>query len=241
MDNEKNIDFEDAGKSEENEFQSGTASRARNRTVMLTPEITGEVRARLAQDLGHSVEPPAQTGPVNSGGIPRSPTPAGSYSANSVVPDAGDGFQRPTTNNYAAPQPAAAQQPKSVVPGEGVVWTKESPIVGFLVSYDKDPNGQVFELRNGRLIVTSEAPGTGNFIVLNDESVSPMHAILRISGDGNLQVLDQLSEFGTRIKRANSEEEEELSGDKSTLAHGDCIKFGNRSFYVCVVPRGDHE
>ena len=123
--------------------------------------------------------------------------------------------------------------------GERVVWGKQSPIVGFLVSYDSNPNGSVFELRSGRMIVTSEAPGTGNFLVIQDESVSPMHAIMRISAGGEVQVLDQLSEFGTRIKRFGADDEEELSGDKSTVEHGDTLKFGNRSFHVCIVPIND--
>jgi hypothetical protein len=62
-----------------------------------------------------------------------------------------------------------------------------------------------------------------------------MHAILRITAAGEIQILDQLSEFGTRIRRFGSNEEEQLSGDKSSLEHGDVVKFGDRSFHLCVV------
>ena len=132
------------------------------------------------------------------------------------------------------PQPAAPQ-PQAVEGRDGLVWHKKTPIVGFLVSYDTNPNGDVYELRSGRLIVTAESAGQGNYLLLKDESVSPMHAILRINPNGEVQVLDQLSEFGTRIKRFGSEEERELSGDKGTVEHGDIVSFGNRKFHVCMI------
>ena len=107
--------------------------------------------------------------------------------------------------------------------------------MGFLVSFDSNPNGDIYELRSGRLIVTSEPAAGGSYIVVADESVSPMHAILRISASGEVQVLDQLSEFGTHIKRFGAEEEEHISGEKSTIEHGDVIKFGNCTFHVCIL------
>ena len=58
MDNEKNVSYEEEGNTDDG--ASGvehSAPRARNRTVMLTPEITGEVRARLAQDMAADAPP----------------------------------------------------------------------------------------------------------------------------------------------------------------------------------------
>ena len=112
-------------------------------------------------------------------------------------------------------------------------------MLGFLVSYDRDPHGQVFDLRCGRLIVTSEAATSGNYLILTDESVSPMHAILRMDQGGEIQVLDQLSEYGTTIVRAGSKAEQRLVGEKSTLAHGDVIHFGKRKFHVCMIAVDD--
>jgi hypothetical protein len=71
--------------------------------------------------------------------------------------------------------------------------------------------------------------------MLKDESVSMNHAILRISAHGEVQVLDQLSEFGTKIKRYGTDEEIELSGDKGNVEHGDVLSFGNRKFHVCII------
>jgi hypothetical protein len=52
-----------------------------------------------------------------------------------------------------------------------------------------------------------------------------------------LQVLDQLSENGTKIKHFGNDSWEELSGDKGTLEHGDIIVFGERKFHVCLVAK----
>ena len=223
MSNEKHPGF---GVTDESEVGSEPAPRARNRTVMLTPDITGEVRARLAQEMGH-----APAAPANARGSTGFESPvSSSYSP------AGKGFGTPTSvAAHAAPQAHAQKR------GEATYFAQESMLVGFLVSFDTNPNGTVFELRSGRLIVTSESPGAGSYLLIQDNSVSPMHAIIRVTNSGEIQVLDQLSEFGTRVQRFGSEKEEELSGEKTSLEHGDVIKFGNRKFHVCIIARADKE
>jgi hypothetical protein len=116
-----------------------------------------------------------------------------------------------------------------------VSWAKVTPIVGFFVSFDEDPNGEVLALRSGRLLVSSEKPTTGSFVVIKDESVSPMHAILRITEEGQIQILDNLSEHGTTIIRAQDGEELKLSGEKALLNHRDIVQIGARSFKVCIL------
>jgi len=231
MDNDKNLNFEPAAPTKESDFPAESASRARNRTVMLTPEITGQVRARLAQEIDPNAGAPAQ--PPRDGGF------------ESVV---GRGFSAPTEarprvdtraeSGYVPPAAAARPQVTASAPTKrekGIVWTKETPVVGFMVSFDGNPNGDIFVLRSGRLMVTSDVTQVDNCLIVEDPSVSPMHAILRITSQGEIQILDQLSEFGTHIRRFGSSEEEQLSGDKSSLEHGDIVKFGNRSFHICVV------
>ena len=224
MDNEKSTDNE---KRKEGEFAGEPAPRARNRTVMLTPDITGEVRARLAQELG---QPLGAAAPSHAA-FEAQATGHGHHSP-------AEGFTAARREHPAAAAPHHAATPP-VSLKEGIVWTQETPIVGFLVSYDKNPNGEIAVLRSGRLIITSDKVSGGNFLLIEDSSVSPMHAIMRITGGGEVQVLDQLSEFGTVVQRFGSETEEELSGDKSSLEHGDTIKFGNRKFHVCIVAKGD--
>ena len=224
MDNDRNPNFDEERSAKDAEFEGETAPRARNRTVMLTPDVTGEVRARLAQEMGSTASRPAahEAQPSRS---------AGFMSVNELR---GERHEAPAVAHHAAtPAPAPAARK------EGVVWAQESPVVGFLVSFDENPNGTVYELRVGRLIVTSEHVGGGNYLLIKESSVSPMHAIMRITPNGEIQVLDQLSEFGTRIQRFGLDSWEELSGDKASLEHGDVVKFGQRQFNVCVIARGD--
>lgn len=229
MDKDKETDFDDTFGAEEDDFGSDTASRARNRTVMLTPEITGEVRARLAKDMGSKsigdfLSPAGTPPPIVAPEVPHAPSkPAAPV-------------QAPITSSFQpASRPVAPQRSPEEVYS---LWDAPSPVIGFLVCYEPDVNGVFVELRTGRLIVTSEPPSSGNSLIIQDESVSPMHAIMRISASGEIQVLDQLSEFGTKILHAGSKNEEELSGEKSSLSHGDIIAFGEKRFHVCLVSRG---
>ena len=121
---------------------------------------------------------------------------------------------------------------------EEVFWKNKAVLAGFLVSFDNDPLGAYIELRTGRIIVTSDQEATGNSLVIDHESVSPMHAIMRVAGGTTIQILDQLSESGTRILRAGSDDEELLSGEKSTLSHGDTVIFGDRKYHVCLLNCG---
>ena len=242
MDKEKDQEFEPAPAKED---FAETASRARNRTVMLTPEMTSQVRSRFQQehhDAGHQPPaPPARPAQGfespryggNNGGF-ESPRNAG-YQSQPRAQESYDAGTARAANQGALPAPGPATSNAS----EFVSWTKESPVIGFLVSYDVNPNGSVFELRSGRLIVTNVPSPGENSLVLKDTSVSSMHAIIRVAASGQIQVLDQLSEFGTKIKRADSGDEDTLSGEKSTVEHGDVLSFGSRNFHVCVVPRSD--
>jgi pSer/pThr/pTyr-binding forkhead associated (FHA) protein len=109
-------------------------------------------------------------------------------------------------------------------------------LIGFLISYDNETQGEVFEIRTGRWLLTSRPSGQGDAILVEDESISPLHAILRGTNEGTVQVLDQLSEFGTGVIRAGSDKEEEVLSSLATLAHGDVVRFGKRHFVVCLIP-----
>ena len=111
----------------------------------------------------------------------------------------------------------------------------EGILVGFLVSFNGDSRGTFFELRSGRVVVTSEPCSNTASIVINHPSVSPMHAVLKIYEGGEITVLDQLSEYGTKIFRGGDAKHEVVSGDRSTLRHGDVVVFGSYALHVCVV------
>lgn len=185
------------------------AQRARNRTVMLTPDITGEVRNRLM---------------------------------NAPISDKDDGFVSPgKTPNLQPPHSAPALTPplasKPQAPTTKASVDSNQPLIGFLVSFDDGPQGEYYELRVGRKVVTSDSSSQGNNLLINHPTVSPMHAILRVAPNGTVQVLDQLSEHGTIISRAGSSESETLSGEKANLEHGDKIQFGERLFIICIISR----
>lgn len=254
MDSKKD-DFDEAPESE-----GSAAPRARNRTVMLTPEMTGQLRSRMGREGIISQDP--QAGPVQS--LPPGPPPARDEMPpqqfrpvqktpqhpirpdtyilqqeldqvrNALNPPQSGGFQAPATTPPAFAKPV---EPGAAESKTGVYWSRLSPVLGFLVSYDDDENGEVFDLRQGRVIVTCERAGHGDYLVINDQTISPMHAILRITAAGEVQVLDQLSEYGTKIQRMGSEETEDLSGERSAVSHGDVLYFGKRSFHVCMVVR----
>lgn len=132
-------------------------------------------------------------------------------------------------------KPESVQVANSEEAREYVDWKKPGKLIGFLVSFGSDSMGRYVELREGRLLVTSGESSSDSCLVILDESVSPMHAIMRISSDGAILILDQLSEHGTRIRRADADTVESLMGDKSTLCHGDVVIFGECEYHVVVM------
>lgn len=144
---------------------------------------------------------------------------------------------RPAPNVQTVPEVSQAPKEADVMtePRDRIYWKTESPLVGFLVTYDHDPKGSYVELRQGRLMVSNQREESGSCLVVLGESVSPMHAIMRVASGGVVQVLDQLSEAGTRVRHMGQPEEEFLSGEKSSLSHGDIVFFGDRKFHVLLV------
>lgn len=125
-----------------------------------------------------------------------------------------------------AKRPTAAQ----------AVAVPTSKVVGFLISFDKNKFGDVFEIRAGRWLITSRPTDHGEFILIDDETISPLHAIVRATKEGRIQVLDQLSEFGTGVIRYNESTEQEVSGTMVNVDHGDVLRLGDRRFVVVTIP-----
>lgn len=251
MTNEKGF-----GLTEEELLEKDTTPRARNRTVMLSPEMTGAVRARIAQGLVSSQGGNESWGGKDNGGN------AASRSGEPLVPiqiplvDHGASDASTHDSSRTAPLSTNAsfaatgaqinrgvtqQSLVSANSGSYTRYLKITPIMGVLISYDSNSDGEIFEIRTGRIIVTSDDSSPGNLIHIADDSVSPSHAVLRMTPEGELQILDQLSEFGTKVIRNGGGHVLQLSGDKSTLYHGDVLQVGNRSFHVCLVVRSEGE
>jgi FHA domain len=126
--------------------------------------------------------------------------------------------------------PAAAVAPVAKV-------APRSRIVGFLVSYDNEENGEITELRVGRWVVTSQYSVQENILCIEDPSVSSMHAIIKVSANGEVQVIDQLSEKGSGILRTQTGQELDASEAPVKAQHGDLLRFGNRYFVYCSIPK----
>jgi FHA domain len=239
-----------------------SATRARNRTVMLTPDITGQVRAKLSQggtqvaapfsnhdaDVAETISP--QNVAPGKGFYSQMVQPVAEENMATTVPqsvviDYGERVHTSPAKPVQVQAETASKQANISVNSQISqindlgIWSNKSPLVGFLVSYDNNELGDVCSLRTGRMIVTSTPQATGNYILINDESVSSLHAIIRISASGEIQILDQLSESGTFIKRFGTDEQIELSGEKSFLEHGDVVRFGKRTFHVSLIVRNE--
>jgi hypothetical protein len=205
-----------------------------------------------------SAQPKHETGPVFTGrddvpALAEEPAPqivrsghGGAANERIIIPPF---LTATTTSATIAANPVHIDPPQPVTSSHGtatdaelmtgirdlIYWKSESPLIGFLVTYDHDPMGSYVELRQGRLIVSNQREESGSCLVVIGESVSPMHAIMRVAPGGVIQVLDQLSEAGTRVKHFGQTEEEFLSGEKSSVSHGDILFFGDRKFHVLLV------
>ena len=108
-------------------------------------------------------------------------------------------------------------------------------IVGMLVSYDRVPAGEIFPLREGRsMISSSDSAHDEETIVIHDSSVSVSHASIRVSEEGNVDIVDNLSKDGTFVYHMGSDARQSASTPCS-LSNGDSISIGNRIFHICLV------
>jgi hypothetical protein len=253
---EQNADFSLEDAETEEESRNSAASRARNKTVMLSPEIAGQVRAKISGDDSTATDPfsqllpPMGDAPANGPAVSEKPKAMNS----GVHTEKSDEWGQRVGASFAAPStpPAAPQFLKSEPAAPVAERTnfsvnksaarrveqqpRGSKIIGFMVSFDKDENGEVFEIGAGRWLLTSRPTDHGEFILINDESISPLHAIIRATSEGKVQVLDQLSEFGTGVTKAGEDEEVEVAGSMIAVGHGDTVRFGKRVFTIVMVP-----
>lgn len=292
--------------------ESMQSSRARNRTVMLSPEMTGQVRALLQTPVDETPVPKSDRSSSDSGfSIPISEESASSTgyidparewqkadASNKTMVHRKKDMRRcsldPLPNFGLSVDPAPEMPAKSVLHGDearnGTVTSnrlattelsravfadrKENPIVppaferpvgeiskpfaakpvaeptaiiekkvakseiiGFLITFDKKREGEVFEVRAGRWLVSSRSADRDSEIVIEDDSISLSHAIIKAGSNGSVQILDQLSELGTGVIKQGSEHEDDASDGMIQLFHGDMLRLGKRYFVFCGVPR----
>ena len=293
----ENIKDDRSGATEELEpfNPPSVASRARNRTVMLSPDVTGQVRSLLQSPVTQRSttrgddpfqKPSKMVKPTESFGseeikrtseptrvhkvvesepfisAPRSDKVEGTLelkrehskraTGERKLDELGIGISPPEREaklveerksvnlglelknpfvDHLVPQPVPEPIKKPKAP------VVSSRIVGFLVSFDKEEVGEVFEVRVGRWLVTSKPSDQDSIILIEDNSISPLHAVIKVSVSGEIQVMDQLSDNGSSVLKINSNSELDASEAPVRLQHGDLVRFGRRYFVFCGVPK----
>ncbi len=142
---------------------------------------------------------------------------------------------RVTPAATVAPVKAAPVAQSKAAPARSAV-RKESAVggrlVGWLVSY-QDPAGSAIELREGKFFVSrSQIKGENDFIV-DHESVSSPHAMMRVS-PGKIAIQDLMSERGV-FRRPRGTEVYRPEEEPFTLEHGDWIRFGDIEYLVSLI------
>ncbi|MCB0345647.1 MAG: FHA domain-containing protein [Bdellovibrionales bacterium] len=110
---------------------------------------------------------------------------------------------------------------------------EDGGLLGWLVHYDEDGDGEAIEIRTGRFFICNEQLKDTD-LVIDDDSLSTPHCVVKASFGEGLIVQDLLSEAGTFIKRA--EEDNFLQYEEAVpVEHGDWVRLGNYEMLVCLV------
>jgi hypothetical protein len=116
-----------------------------------------------------------------------------------------------------------------------------SRLVGWLVSYGLDSQGASYEIRAGRLFVSSAPAGDVRTISVSENTVSSPHLAVSASPKHQVLIQDIFSEHGTYLTKAGSDKEQKVSGP-TLLSHGDWVRIGERTrFQVCLIETGKRE
>lgn len=243
----KSLRQEDAGK-------DISANLANNEPAAPSPEISSSLNtlpgSAPSDPLGFAAKGPEAS---DSGMPPSAPSASSSNGLNglnglsSVTSDSKEPETQIKSEEASLPKEvslgssSASTVDKSPLPSSSEVKNImprvfEQKTVGFLLSFDNDKFGEMYELSTGRWLLTSRPSEQDDYIFIDDKSISALHAIIRASDDGKIQILDQLSEFGTGLLRAGGEKEEDVSGTMITVNSGDVIRFGKRYFVVSLFP-----
>ena len=116
----------------------------------------------------------------------------------------------------------------------GIYWKEQTPLIGFLITFNNNPNGDFYELREGKLVITSQMNKNMNSLVINDESIAVMHTVMKITSN-KIALLDPFGENVTTLKHFNSDEVIELSEESEIIKDKDIVTFGNVTFKVCLI------
>jgi Uncharacterised protein family UPF0547/FHA domain len=106
-------------------------------------------------------------------------------------------------------------------------------LVGWFVSFE-DPKRKSIEIRGNKFFITRTQIRPGDLVVDN-ESVSSPHALVKVVDGGKVYLQDLLSEHGSAFKDPNSTEYNPVT-DGVTISSGSFIKLGNSEFLLVMIP-----
>jgi hypothetical protein len=107
---------------------------------------------------------------------------------------------------------------------KGETSLKGNRLVGWLVSFDLDPDGKDFKIFEGR---TKIGRNSANNIIIDKPEISDDHVLL-LSRDSKIIIQDQLSANGTYLNGKKVDERKELKDN-------DVIKLGSISFKIKII------
>lgn len=142
--------------------------------------------------------------------IEKSGPSVSAYQSPSSSPSLGDRTEIVTPSKQPLPG-----QPMLAPLGSEKVNPAGRKIVGFLVSYDIDPLGMVYNLYEGRNLIGRIHPAS---VLIPNSSVSDKHALI-LYRDEKFYLADELSTNGTFVNG-------EMIEEKVKLADRDEVKFG---------------
>lgn len=120
-----------------------------------------------------------------------------------------------------------AAKPKAVA-----VPKKRGRLFGWLVDY-RNSDGEAIEIREGKFFVTRSSLKELD-LVLDEESISTPHAVVRASVESGLEVQDLMSDKGVFFK-TKSDSDFEKKEERFAIKHGDWVKFGDVEYLVALI------
>ena len=113
-----------------------------------------------------------------------------------------------------------------------------SRLVGWLVSYGLDSLGAAYEIRAGRLLISSTPASDVRTISVAESSVSAPHVAVSASAAHQVLIQDIFSAHGTFITKSGADKEQRVTGP-TPLHHGDWLRIGDKMrFQVCLIDMG---
>lgn len=190
----------------------GAAGPGKRKTEMegvTTPKHKTEME-RGPTPLDPFAPPP---GSAKTSGVPSAPAPAGPGKARTVFDSPKDG-----KDPFAPAVGGTAQAPKR----DDARYAGRR-ITGFLITFDRSPDGRFFVLREGRNMLGRS--GDCDVMVDDDENVSSEHAIV-LCRNGRTVIDDEKSMNGTFL---NGEDVME----KTDVKDGDVVRLGKTTNLLC--------